>query len=76
MKKFTCEHCKQEFTSRVSDEDAMKEFNEKYPECRGDMISIVCSDCIEKIDAWLNSLSMEEKLAMRQRMRAKWQSMS
>lgn len=73
-RQFVCEQCKEEFDSQRTDEDCMKEFSEKFPECKGDPLAVVCDTCFAQINAWLNSLSMEEKFDMRQRMRTKYRS--
>jgi len=58
---YTCSLCKEEFNKIISDEDAKKQFEEEFPNCKFDPdMPLVCDDCYTKMNAEVPSKNFEE----------------
>ena len=68
---FTCENCHETFDHRPdnewSEQDAIEEFKKDFPDCQNDDIGIICDDCHVQIKKWVDSLTSEEKINMREK---------
>ncbi len=62
---YTCEQCKNTYTKIRSDEDCMKEMMEIMPEAADDEIAVLCDECWIDFMRWFKSLSVEQKMKMR-----------
>lgn len=54
VNQFTCAHCRATFTTGRSDEDALREYDQLFPEssARGDETAVLCDDCWRKFMDW------------------------
>lgn len=61
---FTCENCKQTFSSDWSDEEAQAEYEALFPnhaEAEA-LVSVVCEDCYNKMLDWKSPEEAEKEL--------------
>lgn len=69
---YVCECCQKTYGKNTCPEyekEAYAEFLMKYPEMKGERLSIVCENCVVKYDKWMDSLTADQRLKMRDDMR-------
>ena len=49
---FTCANCKGVFEKARSDEEAMKETEENFPDEMDEPMEVVCDDCFKKMETY------------------------
>lgn len=58
---FTCAMCQGTFPSGWTDADALKELEERHPGVDYRECDMICSECYEKANEWLATLTPEQK---------------
>lgn len=61
---FKCAFCKEIYQNEWSDEEAMKEFNEKFQNLKCKNLIVACDDCYKQILRLEESMSEEERAAL------------
>ncbi len=65
--KFHCEHCHESFIKITDDREALKEFYDiHHPSIYKSPIGHLCDDCHILFMKWFQSLTEEQKFAMRE----------
>ncbi len=67
MAQFTCECCAKTFQKIWSDEEALKEFEQAPWNIANNERALICDDCFTEFKTWLDSLSPEQRAAIRRK---------
>ena len=61
MRKFTCEMCKNEYTTETAVNDLQEEFETNYGESlqeTEDKVVSICDECYEKLEPFINEIAV------------------
>ncbi len=63
--KYTCAMCRQTYTKEITDEEAMQETQQYFPETKQEECGVVCDDCWQRIRPDKGGLAIGDRVSIK-----------